>query len=33
MAITAPSITGAKTYNIDWSFDTFMPTFDVKYVT
>ena len=33
MAITAPSITGAKTYNIDWSLDTFMPTFDVKYVT
>ena len=33
MAISAPSITGAKTYNIDWSLDTFMPTFDVKYVT
>ena len=33
MAITAPSITGAKTFDIDWSLDTFMPTFDVKYVT
>ena len=33
MAITAPSITGAKTFNIDWSLETFMPTFDVKYIT
>lgn len=33
MAITAPSITGAKTFDIDWSLDTFMPTFDVKYIT
>ena len=33
MAITAPSITGAKTFNIDWSLDTFMPTFDIKYIT
>ena len=33
MAIAAPKITGAKTFNIDWSLDTFMPTFDIKYIT
>lgn len=33
LMIAAPAITNAPLLNIDWSFDTFMPTFDVKYFT
>ncbi|MDO5038581.1 amino acid permease [Clostridium sp.] len=33
LMIAAPAITDAKLVNIDWSFKTFMPTFDVKYFT
>ncbi|WP_040328174.1 APC family permease [Clostridium ihumii] len=29
----APAITGAKLNSIDWSFKTFMPTFDLKFFT
>ena len=33
LMISAPSITGNKFINIDWSLKTFMPTFDLKYFT
>ncbi|MCR6515011.1 MAG: amino acid permease [Clostridium sp.] len=33
LMIAAPAITNAPLLKIDWSFDTFMPTFDVKYFT
>lgn len=33
MAITAPFITGVKVFSINWSWDTFTPTFDLKYIT
>ena len=31
MMIAAPAITGANVLDIDWSVDTFMPTFDGKF--
>ena len=33
LMISAPSITGGKFIDIDWSLKTFMPTFDLKYFT
>lgn len=33
LMMTAPVITDVKLLNIDWSFKTFLPTFDVKYFT
>lgn len=33
LMMAAPAITDAKLLNIDWSFKTFLPTFDVKYFT
>lgn len=32
MMIAAPAITGADTLSIDWSVDTFMPSFDAKFL-
>ncbi|WMJ80694.1 amino acid permease [Clostridium sp. MB40-C1] len=33
LMISAPAITSAKLNSIDWSFKTFMPTFDLKFLT
>ena len=33
LMIAAPAITSANLHPIDWSLDTFMPTFDVKFFT
>ena len=33
LMMAAPAITGAKTLQIDWSLQTFMPTFDLKFFT
>jgi len=33
LMVTAPAITGAKLYDIDWSVKTFLPTFDIKFFT
>lgn len=33
LMIAAPAIAGNRIHSIDWSFDTFMPTFDMKYLT
>lgn len=33
MMMAAPAITGGKTLEIDWSVQTFMPTFDLKFFT
>ncbi|SHG99516.1 amino acid/polyamine/organocation transporter, APC superfamily [Anaerosphaera aminiphila DSM 21120] len=33
LMVTAPAITGAKLYDIDWSVKTFLPTFDMKFFT
>ena len=33
LMVAAPSITNAHLYKINWSFKTFMPTFDLKYFT
>lgn len=33
MAISAPYITGAKVLSTNWSWSTFLPTFDVKFFT
>lgn len=33
LMVAAPAITGGSFIDIDWSFKTFVPTFDIKYLT